>query len=342
MSLRSLDFEEAMSTQIAVDERDSNKASSDFTSSSCEDLQQQQQLNTDLLASIGTPTNEELRHLLTSHDSYLQEDMDRRARRYQQDIASLKAEMASLQRNRKEDDVEQPCESDVGSSEFLDDVPEMRSKVESSGVADDLMVNGDIVRISGDDDDEEEREGIDLPLLPEDTFTYLAFSRWNSTSLFIAVCVVGVQVVTLSVLALDFASQTLPGNQFGVPVSVNARTATIQVIALGIIIFSQGDLQDSLNLLFMGYDKAELQHSIRRPVPYARWLVSLWTRLLVTMYGLIITFVMIVRESDVTELLLDFTSIEFVTNIDNIFFWLTAWYVYSAYRLLEHQQCCIG
>ncbi|KAL3927224.1 MAG: hypothetical protein SGBAC_013168, partial [Bacillariaceae sp.] len=176
----------------------------------------------------------------------------------------------------------------------------------------------------GKDDDDEE-EGIDLPLLPEDTFSYIAFSKWKSTSMLTAISVLAVQVTTLSVLALDFASTTFPGNTLGVPVSVNARTATIQVIALFIIVFSQGDLQDSLNLLFMGYDKEELENNLHLKVSYTRWLISLTTRLSVTFFGLCITFVMIVRESDVTQLLLDFTSIEFVTNLDNIFFWLTAW-----------------
>ncbi|CAJ1947087.1 unnamed protein product [Cylindrotheca closterium] len=191
------------------------------------------------------------------------------------------------------------------------------------------MEKGSLTMRSNDngaaDDDDDEEEGVDLNLLPEDTFSYLAFSKWRSTSMFTALAVVAIQVTTLSVLALDFASIKYPGNRLGVPVSVNSRTATIQVIALFIIVISQGDLQDSLNLLFMGYDKEELEKNLNAKVTYRRWLISLCTRLLVTILGLCITFVMIVRESDVTQLLLDFTSIEFVTNIDNIFFWLTAW-----------------
>jgi hypothetical protein len=96
----------------------------------------------------------------------------------------------------------------------------------------------------------------------------------------------------------------------GVPISANTQTAVIQVIALFIIVFSQGDLQDSLNLLFMGYDAHELESSFGRKVSYVRWLWSLSSRLFVALYGLGITFVMIVRESEVTQLLLDFTSIE--------------------------------
>lgn len=275
------------------------------------------------------PTSEELRGLLNSRDSYLRQEMDRRDEEHQHEMATIKAEMSKLRRTNNLSGMaaaEQGIEtqhyqddSDMLSSEFLNDVEGAKKEAAN-------MVNGDIVRTPDEDeDDEEEQQGIDLPLLPEDTFSYLAFSRLKSTSMFVAISVVGIQVVTLSVLALDFASTVSPGNRMGVPVSVNTRTATIQVIALGIIVFSQGDLQDSLNLLFMGYDKEELESSIKKPVPYWRWLISLWTRLLVTFYGLIITFVMIIRESDVTQLLLDFTSIEFVTNIDNIFFWLTAW-----------------
>lgn len=37
------------------------------------------------------------------------------------------------------------------------------------------------------------------------------------------------------------------------------------------------------------------------------------------------TFLLIMTESAATDLLLNFTAIEFVTNLDNIFFWLCAW-----------------
>jgi len=295
--------------------------------------------------------NEEFHRLLNTRDSQLKKEMDRRERTHQREIGMLKEEIALLRKQNSHSHSNSKglaiaenigSDDDTMSSEFLNDtnqhskhtVRSINSKFSDERSLPSLedkfkhlerqISNIERGTVNADDDHHDE-EGIDLPLLPEDTFSYLAFSKWNSTSMLTAICVLAIQTMTLFVLALDFSSTNYPGNYFGVPVSVNTRTATIQVIALFIIVFSQGDLHDSLNLLFMGYDKEELENNLHTTITYPRWLISLSTRLFVTSFGLAITFVMIVRESDVTQLLLDFTSIEFVTNIDNIFFWLTAW-----------------
>jgi hypothetical protein len=52
-----------------------------------------------------------------------------------------------------------------------------------------------------EEDEDSENEGIDLPLLPEDTFSYLAFSKWHSKAMAIALFVMFIQTITLTVLA---------------------------------------------------------------------------------------------------------------------------------------------
>ncbi|CAJ1933061.1 unnamed protein product [Cylindrotheca closterium] len=183
---------------------------------------------------------------------------------------------------------------------------------------------GDIIP-AGNGSDGDTPDGIDIPLLPQDTFSYLAFSKLTSVSLAIAIFVIGVQVLTLTVLAVDMFGEGTPGNVLGIPAGINESTATIQVVAIFIITVAQTDLHDSLNTLFVGYQGDELSDAIGRPTQKWRWTVSLWVRISITLYALMVTFIMICTESDTTQVLLDFTSIEFVTNLDNIFFWLTAY-----------------
>eukprot|EP00526_Cylindrotheca_closterium_P003066 CAMPEP_0113602058 /NCGR_PEP_ID=MMETSP0017_2-20120614/554_1 /TAXON_ID=2856 /ORGANISM="Cylindrotheca closterium" /LENGTH=1493 /DNA_ID=CAMNT_0000510381 /DNA_START=144 /DNA_END=4625 /DNA_ORIENTATION=- /assembly_acc=CAM_ASM_000147 len=171
----------------------------------------------------------------------------------------------------------------------------------------------------------EEIEGIDIPLLPHDTFSYLAFSKLTSISLLVSLFVIGVQCLTLTVLALDMIGEGENGNVLAIPSGINQSTATIQIVAIFIITVGQTDLHDSLNTLFVGYQAEELSQNIGRPIQKWRWSVSLWVRVSITLYALCVTFIMICTESDTTQVLLDFTSIEFVTNLDNIFFWLTAY-----------------
>eukprot|EP00980_Cylindrotheca_fusiformis_P025093 scaffold13034_cov119-Cylindrotheca_fusiformis.AAC.7 len=187
--------------------------------------------------------------------------------------------------------------------------------------------NGDNLDENKEDD---EAKGVEIPLLPHDTFSYLAFSKVKSTAMVTSVMVICVQLITLMVLLVDSFGEGGPGNSLGFPAGVNQNTATIQVVALFIITMGQTDLQDSLNTLFIGYQKASLERNLHRPVKKWRWMVSLWIRISITILALVVTFLMICTESDTTQLLLDFTSIEFVTNLDNIFFWLAA-YGYLGY-----------
>jgi hypothetical protein len=112
---------------------------------------------------------------------------------------------------------------------------------------------------------------------------------------------------------------------FGFHTAVSRATSTIQVITLFIGVFSQTDFQDSLNTLLVGYHADELKENFDVDITYGRWMFSLVMRVFVSMMGLIATFFLIVTGSEPSQLLLDFTAIEFITNLDNIFFWLTAW-----------------
>lgn len=167
--------------------------------------------------------------------------------------------------------------------------------------------------------------GVEIPLLPEDTFSFFAFSRKSSTSLVAAVFVICFQLISLSLIGLDMFSAGTPENRLGVPIRVSPATSTIQVLALLISVFSQTDYQDSLNTLYSGHENQRWEERLGVPVPYWRWQASLWIRFCVSLLGLVMTFLLIVSESDASELLLDFTAIEFITNLDNIFFWLCAW-----------------
>ena len=173
---------------------------------------------------------------------------------------------------------------------------------------------GDILP-EGNNENPEELEGTEIPLLPQDTFSFLAFSKYTSLPLFISLLVIAVQTLTLTVLAVDMFGDGEPGNILAFPSGINQSTATIQVVAIFIITVGQTDLHDSL---FVGYDAYELSESIGRPVRKWRWTISLWVRINITLYALAVTFIMICTESDTTQVLLDFTSIEFVTNLDNV------------------------
>ena len=174
------------------------------------------------------------------------------------------------------------------------------------------------------DNDEEEFEGIEIPILNADTFSFLAFVDFCSVSMILLVVVILVQLATVTILLVDIFSSGTPDNPAGVPASVPPTTSIMQILALLITVVSQGDLQDSLNTFFIGYHSLDLELNLGRHAPYWRWVASGVTRFVVASCALATTFLLIVGQSSPRDLLLDFTAIAFVTNLDNITFELAS------------------
>jgi hypothetical protein len=288
------------------------------------------------------PTAEEYRSLLQEvaqlrgeiqqRDVAFRNDIVRESRRRQHMESSLRAEFQSLATNTSLDEESPVITSNLHKSETSEitfDTSQDRRVSRVSFQVDDVNNDDSDNDIYNDPSQEskietkirndvQEYEGIEIPLLPQDTFSYLAFSKLKSTAMLTSFLVLSVQLITLCVLLVDAFGEGSPGNELGFPAGVNQSTATIQVVALFIITMGQTDLQDSLNTLFMGYQECDLAKNLQRPVKKWRWSISLWIRISITTLALVVTFLMICTESDTTQLLLDFTSIEFVTNLDNV------------------------
>lgn len=275
----------------------------------------------------------QLRRELQSRDASIRNDIVRESRRRQQLESSLRAE---FQLHTTDEESPAPPPSILLHGKSNNAIPSMGGssspRVSHVGFQigdgkhddddDDDMLK-DVIKLKEQEaatpkPDDNEAEGIEIPLLPQDTFSYLAFSKMKSTAMITAIIVICIQLTTLTVLLADSFGEGGPGNSLGFPAGVNQSTATIQVVALFIITMGQTDLQDSLNTLFIGYQEYDLSKNLQRPVKKWRWAVSLWIRITITILALAVTFLMICTESDTTQLLLDFTSIEFVTNLDNV------------------------
>lgn len=218
---------------------------------------------------------------------------------------------------------------------FMSQIENLRADVEEMGeFSSPAFFDNPSQHFPKDKGANETKQHIDLPLLPNDVFSFLAFAKPTTTSMLAAVIVIIIQGSTLSLLAYDILSHGSPGNWIGAPVRVSTPTSIIQVLAMFIGVFSQTDFQESLNSVLIGYDENEMKHHFGSMVTKPRWFFCHSTRIFVSAIGLAVMYCLIVGESDSTELLLNFTAIEFVTSLDNIFFWLCAW----GYMGLRAQQ----
>ena len=183
-----------------------------------------------------------------------------------------------------------------------------------------------------------EKESLDSAehLLPRDTYSFFACVRYFSSdnkcplpgiSFFLALSVMAIQVCTMSLLAvdvIDIKHDQNPPNFLGVPTGVGWQVRVTQVLAILITVVSQDEVRLSLNVLATGYDEVVL-NAMHEGVSKPKWYFSLISRFLVGCLGLSVTFMLIVRADTVRDMLLDFTAVEFISQLDNGLFALAKW-----------------
>ncbi|CAB9522004.1 expressed unknown protein [Seminavis robusta] len=158
--------------------------------------------------------------------------------------------------------------------------------------------------------------------LSEDTFGFLLATPVSSAPFYMGIGVLLFQVaiyvlMVMNLLDVDQASENL----FGVPANVNWPVWIAQIIAIIIAVITQDDIRTGLDMLREGYG-AEMQVAF----PHSnRWkfVLSVFARMLGGSLGLITNFLLIVTSSTVIDLLLNFTALAFVGQLDEAAFFLS-------------------
>ena len=107
-----------------------------------------------------------------------------------------------------------------------------------------------------------------------------------------------------------------PTNPLGFPASVTFPVIVSQFFALLITVTTQDDLVDALNMIYEGYDREEFESAFPAS-SFLKWGLDVTGLLVDGVLGLAVTFLLVVTSTDVVELLLNFTAVEFVSLLDN-------------------------
>jgi hypothetical protein len=169
------------------------------------------------------------------------------------------------------------------------------------------------------------------PILPQDTYSFFAIAKTRKgcpeLSLGLAIFVLVLQVVTLTFLALDVVDRENYDNPLGMPPGVDWTVQVCQLIALFITVITQDEVRVSLNVLVDGYPETEAAFGAIgcKDTSKAKWFISAILRLFAGMYSLLLTFILIITSNEVRDLLLNFTAVEFISNVDDTIFLLSTW-----------------
>lgn len=109
-------------------------------------------------------------------------------------------------------------------------------------------------------------------------------------------------------------------NYFGFPADVSPQVRIAEYVAMFIAVFTQDDLVQALNLLNKGcYDRKAFRDTFQH-ANSCKWWMHTILRFVVGAIGLFVTFILIMKQDFVLGVLLNFTALQFVANLDNVAF----------------------
>lgn len=228
-------------------------------------------------------------------------------------------------------------------------------------------------------DEEEEEEEEVKPMLVEDTYSFLAFTPFNSKAFALSVMTMAIQAFSLIVVLTDQFVDGTPGNALGVPPFVKIPVRITQVIALTLSVILQIDTLWSINLLFKGFKAFErsynqvhcsngksLNDKVDNNNPKSlkedkqvkqaneekaettikclklRWWISNLARLWQGFFCLAIMFMLIMKADTGRAVLLSFNIINFIAGFAKAVFVLTKWGYFSDAAKANAQDPLIG
>jgi F0F1-type ATP synthase membrane subunit b/b' len=164
-----------------------------------------------------------------------------------------------------------------------------------------------------------EREG--KKQLPPDTFSFLVCSEMRSQPFLLGISVFLFQIFIFSLLAIDLIDRDSEDNPLGIPANVETIVRVTQFLAIIISVLTQADLRTSLEQVNEGYSKDRFGTEFGE-ASRGKWWFAAACRFLEGALGLLVTFFLIVIVDNAFDLLLNFTAMEFVSQLDDVAFFL--------------------
>ena len=161
--------------------------------------------------------------------------------------------------------------------------------------------------------------------LLEDTFSFLIASKPGSVPFTTGFLVFLLKNVTFTLVVMNLIDMTKIFNKLNIPVAVDFSVMLSQFLAFMISVFTQNDLVNALIHLFKGYDisiKETYGRDGRGGGSRAQWVLSLACAFIDGLFGLAVTFLLVVTSSTVLDVLLNFAAVEFVSGLDEAAFFL--------------------
>eukprot|EP00977_Amphora_coffeiformis_P016239 scaffold4964_cov166-Amphora_coffeaeformis.AAC.2 len=167
-------------------------------------------------------------------------------------------------------------------------------------------------------------------ILPKDVYSLIVTVKPGSNGFWVVCCTVFVQIIVLVLISVDSVSlqgdDEYPTNLLGVPATSELQVTLAQFLALTIASLSQYDVVQAIILYNVGYEPENIEACVNNVELFhpeylrSRWFASLALRFCIGFSTIVVTFMLVAQSSTVRDVMLDFTAIEFVSQLDEIVF----------------------
>ena len=175
-------------------------------------------------------------------------------------------------------------------------------------------------REDSEDDVNLQEDSVDDVNFQEDAFTILFVSPVCSTSFFYALFFFLMQMAILVLSSVNLLNDSDPGNPLKVPVANLTGVKFAQALALFATVVSSTDVAESLNVFHLQFDPSILD--IFPSATRTRWYILNLLRFMLGFMCMVVAFLFIVQSTDVLGLFLDFAAVQFVSELDDLGFYL--------------------
>lgn len=153
-------------------------------------------------------------------------------------------------------------------------------------------------------------------------FSYVVVAPWFTAPFWTAFFVLAMESTLFVIIALSLLGGP-PDNPLNLPASVSWEVTVTQIIALLVLILTQNDLVEALNEFSEGYHAPSIKAAFP-DASYPKWLLAVFLQGFMGVVSVFVAFLLVVSSSDVVELLLNFTALEFVSMLDDVIFKLAS------------------
>lgn len=161
---------------------------------------------------------------------------------------------------------------------------------------------------------------VELFEVEEDVYTMIFASPVKSVTFWYAIFIIAIQLSILILATINLLREGHRDNIFSVPPYTPIEVTFAQAVAIFVTILVARDVTSSLDVFTVSYDD-----EVSRKFPaasYKKWVLSHTLRLVEGLVGVLVAFIFIVQSTDVLGLFLDFLVVQFVSEIDDIGFFL--------------------